>query len=320
VRKRIILMTLLSAALVMVCTGLLLAACSPQLGATVRGESLKRLQMSENVRDGRFRNSVATRMDTSEDGSFGAIVDFFKGSTDRTPAGSMSTTSLSSESVTGEEGLKVTWLGHSTCLIEIDGRLILTDPMFGERASPFRFLVAKRFPSKLPIEIEELPKLDAVLISHDHYDHLDYGSIRKLRTKTARFYVPLGVGAHLKKWGVPGQQIVELNWWEERAEGPLTFVATPARHFSGRGLRDRNRTLWASWVIMGSQGRVFFGGDSGYFDGFRKIGELYGPFDITMLESGAYNQAWADIHMMPEETVPAPRDLKGELLFPIHWG
>jgi L-ascorbate metabolism protein UlaG (beta-lactamase superfamily) len=300
--------------------GLFFAACSPQLGARNRGSSLLEVEGSNNYSGGAFRNTVATRMGTSEDGSFGAVVDFFKGSSDRTPSQKLPTVPLAPESISGWDGLRVTWLGHSTCLIELDGRLILTDPMFSDRASPLAFLGPRRFESQLPIGAEDLPPIDAVLISHDHYDHLDYKSIVALKERTARFYVPLGVGAHLKAWGVEDEKIVELDWWEERAEGPLTFAATPARHFSGRGLRDRNRTQWASWVILGSEERLFFSGDSGYFEGFRKIGEKYGPFDLTMLESGAYNEAWADIHMMPEETVKAHVDLKGKMLLPIHWG
>jgi L-ascorbate metabolism protein UlaG (beta-lactamase superfamily) len=312
---------MLITALVLLCTGaLFLAACSPQLGAVIRGDALRRLQQSEHFGDGRFRNTVSTSLGLSEGDAFGTTVDFLRGSPDRAPAETLPTAPLPADSLNRGKGLGVTWLGHSTCLIEIDGRLILTDPMFSERASPFQFIGPRRFPSRLPIKIADLPKLDAVLISHDHYDHLDYRSIRALRDKAESFYVPLGVGGHLRKWGVPQEKIVELDWWERRAEGPLTFVATPARHFSGRGFTGGNRTLWASWVILGSRNRLFFGGDSGYFDGFKTIGDTYGPFDLTMLESGAYNRAWADIHMMPEQTVQAHIDLKGKVLLPIHWG
>jgi L-ascorbate metabolism protein UlaG (beta-lactamase superfamily) len=166
-----------------------------------------------------------------------------------------------------------------------------------------------------------LPEIDAVLISHDHYDHLNKRSIRFLHDRVKRFLVPLGVGSRLVGWGIPRKQIVELDWWETyRFDQHLQFVATPAQHFSGRGLADRNKTLWASWVLITAGHRVYFSGDSGYFEGFKQIGDHYGPFDVTFIECGAYNEAWHGVHLFPEETVQAHRDLRGNLLHPIHWG
>ena len=179
--------------------------------------------------------------------------------------------------------------------------------------------MTQRF-STLPIEAEDLPPIDAVLLSHDHYDHLDYPSILKLKEKVGHFFVPLGLGSHLKHWGLAESKITELDWWQEIQFFNLTFVCTPAQHFSGRGLSDRNKTLWASWVILTDKTRLFFSGDSGYFDGFTKIGNQYGPFDICLLECGQYNERWQEIHMMPEETLQAHLDLKGKILIPIHWG
>lgn len=301
--------------IVLLVSGGLLLACSPQFGA-VHGE---RTLQSDNFRDGKFRNLKPLGSVSSSGELLKATADYFTGDQYRTPKGQLPTVSVSAEQLGHSEELQVTWLGHSSCLIEIDGRVILTDPVFAERASPFSLIGPKRFASELPIQAEQLPRIDAVLISHDHYDHLAYRSILALHAKVDKFYVPLGVGGHLERWGVPIHKIVELDWWEQRRNGSLQMVFTPAQHFSGRGLRS-NKTLWGSWVIKGEKEKVFFSGDSGYFDGFKEIGDKYGPFDITLLENGAYNTAWANIHMLPEETLQAHIDLRGKLLLPIHWG
>lgn len=214
-------------------------------------------------------------------------------------------------------GLKAAWLGHSTLLINLDGNIILTDPVFEEKVS---IVGPTRFNSNLPLELENLPYVDVIIISHDHYDHLNKYSVVNLSQKTERFIVPLGVGRRMRNWGVAEEKIVELNWWQEVAlNSGLTIAATPSRHFSGRGLFDRNKTLWASWVIRTGSKKVFFSGDSGYFAGFKEIGEKYGPFDLTFLECGAYNENWKAVHMFPEETVQAHIDLRGKILQPIHW-
>lgn len=298
----------------------LFVACSPRFGATVTGAGLERLEGSAHYREGVFQNLEETNVGGSFKNGVKGMVEFFRGGEDRTPTNPLPVRTINADAFQApKEGLHVTWMGHSTVLIEMEGYRILADPVFSERISPVPFLGPKRFPGGLPITLDKLPKLDAVLISHDHYDHLDYASILALKDKTSVFMVPLGVGAHLRKWGVAGEKIMELDWWEERKLGSLTLAATPARHFSGRGLFDRNKTLWAAWAVLGDSYRVFFGGDSGYFSGFRAIGEKYGPFDVTMLESGAYSEYWPDIHMMPEETVQAHRDLRGDVLLPIHW-
>lgn len=215
--------------------------------------------------------------------------------------------------------LRVTWLGHSSTIIEIDGTIILTDPMFSRRASPLPFLGPRRFNPNPPLTIDDLPPIDAVLVSHDHYDHLDKASIRAIHSRVKYFLVPRGVDRHLRSWGVPATKIVSHQWWEKSVIGPVVFVAAPARHFSGRGLK-RNQTLWASWVIIGREQRVYFSGDGGYWDGFSTIGAKYGPFAVTLLECGQYNEHWANIHMMPEQTIQAHLDLEGDVLLPIHWG
>nr|WP_245635054.1 MBL fold metallo-hydrolase [Marinobacterium profundum] len=175
----------------------------------------------------------------------------------------------------------------------------------------------KRF-HPVPVDVDTLPAIKAVIISHDHYDHLDKATILALDTKVERFVMPLKVGNHLRNWGIDGEKIIELDWWQQAEIGSLTLVATPAQHFSGRGLLDRDKTLWASWVIAGQQSRLFFSGDSGYFSGFREIGERYGPFDLTMIETGAYNALWSEIHMTPEQSVQAHRDLGGKVMLPVH--
>jgi L-ascorbate metabolism protein UlaG (beta-lactamase superfamily) len=218
-----------------------------------------------------------------------------------------------------ESGLRLTWFGHASVLVEIDGRRFLTDPVWSERASPVSWAGPKRwFPA--PIEISELPALDAVVISHDHYDHLDYPTIVALSERDATFIVPLGVGAHLEYWGVPPARIVELDWWEKKAFFDLEVVATPARHASGRQLFDQGANLWASYAFVGPRHRAYFSGDTGLFPAMKTIGERFGPFDVTLIEAGQYHQAWPDWHIGPEQAVVAHEWLRGRVMVPIHWG
>jgi L-ascorbate metabolism protein UlaG (beta-lactamase superfamily) len=208
-------------------------------------------------------------------------------------------------------------------LLEVEGVRVLLDPVWAERTSPLPFLGPRRF-QPAPLAVEALPALDAVAVSHDHYDHLDRAAVERVARAqpAARFVVPLGVGAHLEAWGIPPERTVELDWWEEAvlAGGRLRLVAVPARHFSGRALLDRNRTLWASWAILGPRRRAYFGGDGGYHPGFADIGARLGPFDLTMLEIGAYHPSWGTVHLGPENALRAHRDLGGGRLLPIHWG
>jgi L-ascorbate metabolism protein UlaG (beta-lactamase superfamily) len=214
--------------------------------------------------------------------------------------------------------LNGTWLGHSSLMINIDGYRVLTDPVFEKRVS---VIGPSRFNGAVPLDIHRVPTVDAVIISHDHYDHLNKYSVQQLTGRTNRFIVPLRVGARLVKWGVPEEKIVELDWWKTYSiDEALTITATPAQHFSGRGLTDRNRTLWASWVVRTPYHNLFYSGDSGYFDGFKQIGRKYAPFDMTFIECGAYNRSWSQVHMFPEQTVLAHLDLGGSILHPIHWG
>lgn len=210
-------------------------------------------------------------------------------------------------------------LGHSTVLMKLQGGFWLTDPVFAERASPVWFAGPRRF-HKPSISIAELPPLTGVVISHDHYDHLDKAAIRKLRNKAEWFVVPRGVGAIIAGWGVDHAKIVEREWWEPAELGGLRLTSAPTQHFSGRNLFRRNETLWTAWAIEDGDFRIFYGADSGYFCGFEKIGERLGPFDVTLIENGAYNVRWPAIHMQPEETVKAHKDLRGRWLVPIHHG
>lgn len=210
-------------------------------------------------------------------------------------------------------------LGHSTLLFKLQGKFWLTDPVFSERASPFSFAGPQRFHAP-PIALEDLPPIEAVILSHDHYDHLDHDAILKLKDRAAHFIAPTGVGDLIVEWGVRPEQVRQLAWWQSTQVAGVQLIATPAQHFSGRSLTDRNRRLWCSWTILAPEGRIFFGADSGYFAGFKVIGEKYGPFDLTLLEAGAYDTRWAHIHMLPEQTVQAHQDLRGRWLLPIHNG
>ncbi|MCF6246690.1 MAG: MBL fold metallo-hydrolase [Desulfobacula sp.] len=214
--------------------------------------------------------------------------------------------------------LNSTWIGHSSLLINISGYKILADPVFEKKVS---VVGPTRFNGEAPLNPDELLRIDLVIISHDHYDHLNKASILQLLPKVNRFLTPLAVGKRLMDWGIPAKKIIQMDWWENfQFDNHLKITATPAQHFSGRGVFDRNKTLWASWVITTPEFNIFYSGDSGYFNGFKKIGERFGPFDMTFLECGAYDKLWHGVHMFPEETVQAHIDLKGNLLHPIHWG
>ncbi len=273
---------------------------------------------SPHYRDGVFHNlepSSALRLDAEENRLL--IWEMFARRAETRPAREIQLTKASSSTVP----LSVTWLGHATALVELDGYRVLTDPVWSQRCSPSRAVGPKRLHPP-PLPLEALPALDAVVISHDHYDHLDMDTVRALaRTQRALFVVPLGIGAHLRAWGVPADRIRELDWNADIQIDGLRLTCTPARHFSGRFL-TRNNTLWASWVFSGPEHRVFFGGDTGYTAGFADIGAQHGPFDLTLLPIGAYNTSWPDIHMNPEEAAQAHRDLNGGdggVLVPIHW-
>ena len=294
------------------------------LGAAPAGLRRERILSSPRFKDGRFHNTapLASPMAHRPLGERLSIVgEFFFGGAVRTPSMPLPVVSpLEAWARRDETGLRVTWLGHSTVLLEIDGVRVLTDPVWGERVSPVTWAGPRRF-HRAPVSVAELPRLDAVLVSHDHYDHLDYPTVRALARRNVPFYTSLGVGAHLEAWGVPSSRIVELDWWEEATlpGGRLGLRATPSRHFSGRGAGS-NRTAWSSWVLRSANHRVFFSGDTGLTPEFAEIGALCGPFDLTMLEIGAHHPSWGEIHLGPENALVAHRMLGGGTLLPVHWG
>ena len=295
---------------------------SPEFGGTATEEQQKSFQAIANYKDGKFQNLVPTTMGLSFRQTVSVIGEFFFGNTPgKNPEAPLPIVKIDSARLAdvSSDVARLTWFGHSAIFLEIDGRKILLDPMLGQHAGPLSLISPKRYNKELPVEIEKFPFIDVVIISHDHYDHLDFGSIRKLKDKVGRFYVPLGVGAHLRSWGVNPEIITELNWWEEAQHDGFTFICAPARHFSGRGFTN-NTTLWSSWVIRTSGQQLYFSGDSGYGPHFKQIGDKYGPMDFVMMECGQYNELWTAIHMMPEETVQATLDVQGKLLMPIHWG
>jgi L-ascorbate metabolism protein UlaG (beta-lactamase superfamily) len=288
------------------------------LGGRADGARLARVERSPQWRDGRFRNRLP-RVDGPALRMLGAFL--FGGSPHRTPgrAPPVSARRRADYAEPPASGLRATWLGHSTLLLEVDGRRVLVDPVWGERASPFTFAGPRRFYAP-PLPLADLPPVDVVVISHDHYDHLDMPTVKALAARGARFAVPLGVGAHLRSWGVAERDVVELDWWEADTIAGLTLTATPARHFSGRGLDDAARTLWAGWAIAGTRHRVYYSGDTALDDAMLEIGARLGPFDLTMIEVGAYDALWPDVHLGPEQAVRAHRLVRGEVLLPVHWG
>lgn len=315
-------MVILALALFVILAGYFVIRFNPSFGASPSGERMERILKSPNFRDGKFQNPVETKMQTDDMPFFRVMKEFLFTKGDRIPADTIKVEAIDlSQFRKDGQDVKICWLGHSTFLIEIDGKIILTDPVFSKRVSPFSFVGTDAFIYSENYSLDNLPPIDLVLISHDHYDHLDYQTIKKLKDSQVPFVTALGVGAHLEYWGISPERITELDWWEDfQLSEKIKLTATPARHFSGRGLTDRFSTLWASWVIAGPQQRLFFGADSGYFPGFKTIGEKYGPFDLAMLECGQYSQYWPFIHMSPEETFAAANDLNAKSLMPIHWG
>ncbi|UTY56924.1 MBL fold metallo-hydrolase [Massilia sp. erpn] len=274
---------------------------------------------SPQQKEGKFRNPVAM----NQMGLRKALSIWWKFAFDK-PAGTVPTQAIPVQTITRAQLLaapdnSLYRLGHSTVLLKLHGQFWLTDPVFSERASPVQWAGPARFHAP-PIGIAELPPIRGVILSHDHYDHLDYAAIQQLADKVEVFLTPLGVGDRLIGWGVPAAKVRQLDWWQTTTVDGLRLSATPAQHFSGRTPFDGNKTLWASWVIDSGDLRIFFSGDSGYFKGFKEIGDKHGPFDLTLLETGAYDPQWPDVHMQPEETLQAHKDLRGKVLLPIHNG
>jgi len=296
------------------------SSCS-SFGGSPAGELLARIKASSHYEQDGFVN-VVTQSSRTVAASWKILVERFTGDQMRVPPSSIPVIAISPErfKTRPESGLRSIWLGHASVLLELDGVRLLIDPMFSERASPVSFAGPKRFHPP-PVLLSALQNIDAVVISHDHYDHLDMPSIQHLASRAAHFYVPLGIGAHLRRWGVPEDQITDMDWWESTSVGNLQIVCTPSQHYSGRDLTDYKATLWSSWAIIGPEHRVFHSGDTGFSDHFSQIADRFGPFDLNILKVGAYGPSnfWKDIHIDPEQAVEAHGILGGKRMLPVHW-
>ena len=311
---------LLALVLVAILGGGLVAFVGYRLSAATSAETDAKLQNSQNVQHGKVQNIEPA---ASYSFSWQSLADAFADHPNTEPLDPLPVVPIAAERLSQRPapGLRYAWLGHSTVLLEIDGLRVLTDPVFSERASPFSFAGPKRFhPS--PLALADAQNIDAVVISHNHYDHMDKASLQHLAAQGAHIFVPLGNRPQLLTWGVPAAQAHELDWGQSLRLGDIDIIATPARHYSSRGMFDFLETMWASWVIAGPKHRVYFSGDTGYGKSFRQIGQQFGPFNLTVMKIGAYGpgQFWNDIHMPPEQTVQAHKDLGGKLMLPTHWG
>ena len=289
-----------------------------QFGEMPSGERLEKIKKSENYRDGSFQNQSFTP-DIAEDVTYFKVIKdaLFHRSDRMKPVGILPSQKTDLKTIDPEKNVLV-WFGHSSYFMQIDGKKILVDPVFSGSASPLPYSV-KSFQGADIYTPEEMPDLDYLFITHDHWDHLDYPTVLKLKQKTGKIITGLGTGAHLVKWGFDPSKIVEMDWNDQFIpDSGFVVNATPGRHFSGRGF-TRNQSLWCSFVFQTPTKKIFIGGDSGYDTHFRKIGAEHGPFDLALLECGQYNYSWKYIHMMPEETVQAALDLNAKTLMPVHW-
>lgn len=318
-QKRWLRISLLIVLMLFVVGGVLMAGSCATVGVSAKGKRLERIKTSPHFQVDRFVNSIPTRQPSF----LRALGKWLKGASHTTPSQDVPVVKRGpADFVPGpQSGLRITWLGHSTSLVEIDGLRFLLDPMWSDRSSPFGWAGPKRFFDP-PLALEDLPSLDAVLISHDHYDHLDKQAVCWLAATKTTFVVPLGIGADLEYWGIPNKQIVELDWWQDVEIGSVRITATPARHFSGRSLvmADRDETLWCGFAIRGPTHSVYYSGDTAMFESFVEIGQRLGPFDASLIEVGAYNEMWADLHLGPEQAVDTVQQVRGGLLIPVHWG
>jgi len=287
-------------------------------GKLPSGKHLQLLKQSPNYNGAGFKNLSETPMKPQDVSYWKMITEFLKKNKDTVPAKPLPFVKTNLAELNSEEPV-IVWFGHSSYFIRIENKNFLIDPVFSGNAAPFSFMV-KAFPGSNEYKAEHMPAIDYLILTHDHYDHLDYKTIIKLKSKVKNVYCSLGLSAHLKHWGFDLNKITELDWWQSaELDNNLKLTAAPARHFSGRGIK-RAQTLWSSFILKSSKHNLYLGGDSGYDSHFKEIGEKYGPFDIAILEAGQYNTMWPFIHMMPEETVQAAVDLKAKSLLPVHWG
>ncbi|MDX2189456.1 MAG: MBL fold metallo-hydrolase [Bacteroidota bacterium] len=290
-------------------------------GKLPSGERLERILNSPNYKNGSFQNLSETPSLAIDKSFWDVLIYYFSNKINPNPPSPIRTQYVDFNIITNSNIPEITWFGHSSYLIQFRGFNIIIDPVFSGRASFSNIIGPKAYNYIPPFDINQLPKIDMIILTHDHYDHLDYESISFLKKFNPIFYGPLGIGSHLEYWGIPDSNINELDWWDtiNTILPDIQLTATPARHFSGRSF-VRNKTLWTSYVMKIGDNNIFIGGDSGYDVHFKEIGNKYGPFDITILECGQYDKHWPYIHMMPEETVQAAIDLKSNVLFPVHWG
>ncbi len=289
-----------------------------QFGKAPSGERLKRIERSSNFRNGQFQNLNFTPTFTEDVSKFEMIRDgIFKISKRKAPSVSLPSVKTNLFDLDPQKDLLV-WFGHSSYFMQVDGKKILVDPVFSGSASPFSFMV-KSFKGSDVYSSEDFPPIDYLIITHDHWDHLDYKTVVELKPKVGKIITGLGTAAHLAYWGFDPKSIVELDWNEASVlDSGFKITATPGRHFTGRTFK-RNQTIWCSFVFQSPSKKIFIGGDSGYDTHFEKIGAEHGPFDLALLECGQYNKSWKYIHMMPEQTVQAAIDLKAKTMMPVHW-
>jgi len=292
---------------------------SVEMGRKPSGERLERILRSPNYQDQVFQNTEETNMDRPP---YEGIKEMMKKREGQKPALALPTLHIDKKRYENSDSSEtlITWLGHSTLLIKTNGVTILVDPVFSQRASLFQRFGPKKFKYSLDYTYADLPDIDVVLLSHDHYDHLDCRAIKYYKTMAKKFIMPLGVSSHLEHWGVEKEKIEEFDWWEKTTFSGGEFTATPGRHFTGRLFSDRFKTLGCGWAIQSENSNIYYSGDSGYFNGFETIGEKLGPFDFAFIECGQYSKYWPTIHMMPEESVQAAIDVNSRVALPIHWG